>query len=339
MGGDGYTGEGGSYDDGSNGKSRATDGYTVHGYPDVYDPDADNADDAEVDDRDDAVSETDSQTEWNNARTSAHATTPAWRRASPRWIYPYIVGATLAMGMGMAPRSELYIDLACLAHPPEAPASMRWGTGLEVTDVGNRGSDGGRWGQGMSDHPYAHAYAHPQDSQEPLISLSRSRSASVNSTYSHSQQTEVSPADKWFLKLQRDIYEYDRAHRVHAPVSGGDDGDGETSQRGPSSRTSTDIYTSTSASTSTTQTSSPPSPTGPLPRPDEPDRDPSSGTERGDGGSDKDGEGEGGSGDDPSSPSPSPNGPPFRMIDPALCKKSPTVQAAAAKLTMSESYG
>ena len=61
--------------------------------------------------------------EWDNMRDGSISRRPAWRRPSPKWIYPFIVGATLTMGMGMAPRQELYISLACLTHPPQQPSS------------------------------------------------------------------------------------------------------------------------------------------------------------------------------------------------------------------------
>ena len=57
------------------------------------------------------------------ARDGSISRRPAWRRPSTRWIYPFAIGATLAMGMGSAPRSEIYINLACLAHPPAQPST------------------------------------------------------------------------------------------------------------------------------------------------------------------------------------------------------------------------
>jgi hypothetical protein len=261
------------------------------------------------DDNDDAASETDSQAEWNSARAEADAAgakRPAWRRASPKWVYPYIVGATLAMGMGMAPKSELFVDLACLAHPPEAPRSLRLAQAAG----------------------YEYGYGYGNVPQRGGAASASNFSLTLGGDYSHSHEfaslgrdvwtQEISPADKWFLKLQKDIYDYERQHRVSVPrhelpttTSGGASG-----PAGLPSRTKA-VPGST--------------PTGPLPRPDEPD--PSSGGGGGGGGDDESTGGDGDGGDDDGS-DPSSSGPPFRQIDPALCKKSPVVQAAAAKLTM-----
>lgn len=62
--------------------------------------------------------------EWDNLRDGSIPRRPAWRRPRPLWCYPFIIGAAVTMGMGMAPRSELFINLACLAHPPAQPSSL-----------------------------------------------------------------------------------------------------------------------------------------------------------------------------------------------------------------------
>jgi hypothetical protein len=74
-------------------------------------------DEVEDDDHDDDEEEFDDR-EWMVARDGSISRRPAWRRPNLKWLYPFAIGATLAMGLGGAPKSEIYINLACLAHPP-----------------------------------------------------------------------------------------------------------------------------------------------------------------------------------------------------------------------------
>lgn len=135
----------------------------------------------------------DEEDEWDNVREDeSMSRKPAWRRPSPNWIYFFITGATLSMGMGLAPKSELYINLACLVHPPQqrqmsesAPAilsmiqydhdQMRLNTSLPDTEMGHN-------------MPIDKIISGP-----------------------------LSPADEWFLKLQREIYEHSHHVSVRAP--------------------------------------------------------------------------------------------------------------------------
>lgn len=131
-------------------------------------------------------SDEDHDDDWNNARDGSIARRPAWRRPSPKWIYPFIIGSTLSMGMGMAPRSELYISLACLAHPPQQPSSY---------DMLVKAITPDRW------------------STTPGPFLGED---SINATLPVSPKPPVprSAADEWFIKIQHDIYEYKLSHHL-----------------------------------------------------------------------------------------------------------------------------
>ncbi len=209
---------------------------------------------------------------WDNARDGSIARRPAWRRPSPKWIYPFIIGSTLSMGMGMAPRSELYISLACLAHPPQQPSSYDMVLTAITPDIW-RGTPGLSVGGDSTDATI------PMDPQPHLP-----RSA----------------ADEWFIKLQHDIYEYKLSHHLIK---------NSTSIPSPPPSTSTAMpsaplpHPTTPSDEGTTPIETPPS--------DEPKPDTGKGTEA----------------------------PPYHQIDPSLCKKDPKVQAAAARLTMSELPG
>ena len=260
----------------------------------LIDEAATRADHDEIDDQreggysdedDDGDVDADSEADWNAAREGSISRRPAWRRPSPKWIYPFIVGAVLALGNAAPPRSELYVNLACLAHPPEAPASASWADGYRAGASGRV-----RWaaeGQGAIGTSAVYA-----NTSEPALPPHTPRSA----------------ADEWFIRLQKEIYEYNRAHQ-HTPS-------GPTT--GPVTSRSVTRGTGT---TSTTHIG--PAPTGPIPHPDDP-------TQPGREGDGKD------DGSDRNDDDPATRGPPYREIDPALCKKSPTVQAAAAKLTMGQ---
>jgi hypothetical protein len=104
---------------------------------------------------------------------------------------------------------------------------------------------------------------------------------------------DVSPADRWFYKLQRDIYEYEAKHRRPAKEP---------------------TWSSTLLPTPTDHSSRPPRPTETVPAREQPST-PSGGREAGE---------------------PDTAGPPYRQIDPKVCKRDPKVQAAAARLVMSE---
>ena len=144
-----------------------------------------------VDDPSNAEDEEEShEDEWERmVRDGSTTRRPAWRRPSPRWVYGFITGATLCMGMGMAPRSELYINLACLAHPPQQPSSSN----------------------GMALH---NAWHEDPTAWQGISAIGTGAGVGeMNVTYPAMPETR-SPADQWFIKLQHDMYKYKLSHQV-----------------------------------------------------------------------------------------------------------------------------
>jgi hypothetical protein len=164
------------------------------------------------------------------------------------------------MGMCLAPRSELYVDLACLAHPPRVPSA------IEVTSI---------WAQGD--------LAAGQYQTDWTTSVPINASLPMPPT-----MPKRSPADEWFIKLQRKIYDYDAHH--------------------PKDRMNHTLPVSTP---STSHTLDAPRPTTPSKshkhKQEEKVPAPDTGAHR-----------------------------PYEEIDPSRCKRDPGVQAAAARITMSE---
>lgn len=113
----------------------------------------------------------DRSSSWDNMRDGSISRRPAWQRPSPRWVVPFILGATVSMGMTLAPRAELYTDLACLVHPPRMPDSA---VAIEVQAAANISTPAVPFIPGVGPLPV-----------DP-----------------------VSPGDKWFTDAQRDIYKY-----------------------------------------------------------------------------------------------------------------------------------
>jgi hypothetical protein len=207
------------------------------------------------DETDERAQRTASADDWDNVRDGSIARRSAWRRPSPQWLMPFVLGLTMSLGMTMSPRAELYLDLACLAHPPRMPASDAglaeafWASAISTEALDPK--------EFWTTIPGGH------DGNLDLVG-----GLSGNQTAPHL----LSPGEKWFL----------RAHR--------------------------DMYPSTP--------SQPGRPNQPVPLP------PVSGNET----QTTPGTGTGGNN----------NGAPYPEIDPALCKKDEKVQAAAARLTMSE---
>ncbi|KAL1410824.1 hypothetical protein Q8F55_001767 [Vanrija albida] len=196
----------------------------------------------------------------------------AWRRPTPQWVLPFVLAVTVSLGMTMAARAELYLDLACLAHPP------RTSTGVVVVEALAKPWFG---------RDVAAARAAPADAALNTTAFISPFPGSALTPGAGEIGVVLSPGDRWFLDAQKDIYKW--LHHAPSP---------------------------------TTPT---PAPGDPLPIPSTP------------------GDGEtqppstpGGSETQPppSTPTPSPSTPPFSEIDPALCKKDPGVQAAAARLLM-----
>ncbi|OCF34273.1 hypothetical protein I316_04226 [Kwoniella heveanensis BCC8398] len=226
-------------------------------------------------------------------REGSIARRPRWRRPSPGWVYPFIIGIPLCLGMAAAPKQELFINLACLAHPPSSTSQSQSTNGLHSN--------------GRSEEIYDRSLS-TWDAVLPVLTPPGIDSDSAigvitppldNTT---SLPPVLTPADRWFLRLQHDMYEYELHH--HKSSSGHI---GETTTLPPKAN-----------------------PTSPLPRPDRP--------LPGEGGADRSGQ-EDDDDEDPTVPEGGDRNPekgrrPYKEIDPRLCKKDVKVQAAAAKLTM-----
>lgn len=233
---------------------------------------------------------------WEAAREGSIARRPKWRRPSPKWVYPVIMGMALSLGMGSPPRSELYVNLACMAHPPTARQKtvMSALTIIEGHDRTLRSKES-EWvsthDRDVGMHNSGGVVFIPVDQypEQGIIDSNIVDTPHTNTT----RRTNLSPADKWFIHLQHEIYEYRHKHSPHA-------GWRTEPGKGPA-----------------------------APGPDQPvgngsDWNPGDGK-----GEDK--------GEDHSNGEEGRTGGPFREIDPQLCKRDAKVQAAAAKLTMSES--
>ena len=125
---------------------------------------------------------------WDNLRDGSVSRRPVWRRPSPGWIYPVIVGVTLSLGMGIAPKSEIYVNLACLAVAPRQSE----GTSLALKSF---------------------------DTSPPHIIESSpwlgetNGDVSINTTVPPTLPAyHPSPADEWFRKIQREMYDYELHH-------------------------------------------------------------------------------------------------------------------------------
>lgn len=224
---------------------------------------------------------------WDNLRDGSVSRRPAWRRPSPKWLYPFIVGATLSMGMGVAPKSELYINLACLAHPPQQRQSG---------ELGIRAYDQSALRPMYFDTPTWH------DGLDGDMSIN----STIPSPHALPPVYHPSPADEWFKKIQREIYDYEMNHRLHI----------NSSDPTTTSRAIPTAY-----------------PSSPLPRPHDPSTDPKEPKPTGKPETSPSEP----SGDEPSQSPPPDRRPQYHEIDPRQCKKDAGVQAATARITMRQS--
>ncbi|WRT70007.1 uncharacterized protein IL334_007000 [Kwoniella shivajii] len=240
---------------------------------------------------------------WDTIREGSIARRPKWRRPSPKWLYPFVIGVPLCLGMSMAPKAELYINLACLAHPPSAS-------------------------QDSTSHTHSHPHSQDlvtsslQTYHNYMISSLRtgynagrpiSADSGIGTNLPIGDDYKLTPSDKWFLKVQHDIYEYHLHHDLAKT---------NTTKPVPSGNKPISPGTGTG-------TISRPEPTSPLPRPDRPIPSKDEGesplpSEE----DDDDDENNHESQDDDKGHRP------YREIDPRLCKRDVKVQGAAAKLTM-----
>jgi len=137
--------------------------------------------------------ESEEEPAWDNLRDGSVSRRPAWRRPSPGWIYPFIVGATLSLGMGVAPKSELYINLACLVVAPrQSEGAHLVSRSFDVMPVGSPSTGSPVW---LGDLDGDMSINHTIPSTLP--------------------EYHPSPGDEWFRKIQREIYDYELNHGLH----------------------------------------------------------------------------------------------------------------------------
>ncbi|KIY31892.1 hypothetical protein I305_05525 [Cryptococcus gattii E566] len=156
---------------------------------------------------------------WEAAREGSISHRPKWRRPSPKWVYPVIMVMALSLGMGSPPRSELYINLACMAHPPTARQKTVM-SALTIIDERDRTlrSKGSEWVSthdgdvGMHNSGGVVFIPVDQYPEQGIIESNIVDAPHTNTT----RRTDLSPADKWFIHLQHDIYEYRHKHSPHA---------------------------------------------------------------------------------------------------------------------------
>ncbi|RXK40819.1 hypothetical protein M231_01878 [Tremella mesenterica] len=250
--------------------------------------------------------------EWAAARDGSILRRKPWRRPKPTWILPFLVGAALSVGMGIAPRSEIFIDLACLAHPPQQAqqpvSNVFFSLNSPLEPSAHENLPSFHMTHDVIIPGYLRIFETTSDVSQKIRSETSSLERPVNAEDSDStsflrngsNQTDesdnLSPADKWFLKIQHDMWEYHLHH--------------------PSPQPEISVP-------KTTKTVKPIRPTEPLPYPGpSPSGQP---PEQSSGEKEREGTGDTGRRN---------QGPPYRAIDPKLCKADPKVQAAAAKLTM-----
>jgi len=122
-----------------------------------------------------AAPRTASADDWDNVRDGSISRRAAWRRPTPNWVLPFVIGVTISMGMTAAPRAELYLDLACLAHPPQ-------NTGSVIPDVLETVS----------------AFTSPVHTSHISIPANPSLDLDTGRV--------LTPGEKWFMDAQRDMF-------------------------------------------------------------------------------------------------------------------------------------
>jgi hypothetical protein len=212
--------------------------------------------------------------------------------------------------MGAAPKQELLINLACLAHPPRSQSAASRGD-VTVFDLAKT-----VWRM----EP---AVAVDGDHRSRIVPRSSLSSSNFTAQPMQPAVIPLTPADKWMLELQRRIAEDERKKRMSQQPSA----PGSPVVIGPSGVPIHHVPSKTygPSNTATFDLPLPSGPIGGMPSGDTQDRQPSSNH----GGSEADNGRPPGHWDEDEEIRPG-------EIDPRLCKKDPKTQAAAAKLTMGE---
>lgn len=145
--------------------------------------------------------------DFDNLSAGSFARRKAWRRPDARWILFFGIGATLNLGITSSSRAELYLDFACLAHPPQTTSDgvSGHGFGLQGYGVGDLG-DLGDWtsyaaASNASAVTTQHATTPVEPSPSPTLPGER----------------VLSPGEKWFIDAQKDIYQWKNRKKA-APV-------------------------------------------------------------------------------------------------------------------------
>ncbi len=111
-------------------------------------------------------------------------------------LYPILIPLALSMGMTMAPKQELFINLACLAHPPQTQYQS-----LTTFDMAKAVLN-------APVHGHDHTEALHQAPSVADTTLLQSIAENGNGTFTtqpHGSIQGLTPADKWMLDMQRRI--------------------------------------------------------------------------------------------------------------------------------------
>lgn len=282
-----------------------------------YTDDARAAEEGDQEEEDAATSASDSDSDsdpmrdplkWAAIREGSIARRSRWRKPAVSWLLPLVVSMALSLGMGVAPKQELYINLACLAHPPRTSSSSVGGGGgagemtmMEMTRRVWNAQPGDMERARLAEQAWEDAEKAHSQWRDLAPPPSTSLPENVTITPNPIHLPPLTPADKWMLDVQRRMAaEAERKRRLSQAPPGGN----ATHSQPP-------MPTSTSSPTGRV----PHGPVGGLPPTDGdseqpiPDRRP------------------------PARHNDEPDARPGE-IDPRICKRDPKTIAAAAKLSM-----
>lgn len=213
-------------------------------------------------------------------------------------LLPVVISFALSLGMGIAPKQELMINLACLAHPPRTSSVMAVSRPISA-----------EYGVQHMVHDLWHGPARfSTPGREAVDQNLQSRSEYRVLDFDVDLYTPLSPADKWMLDVQRRMAADRKRWNSHRGAEGNHTQDGipDGPVGGlPAGSDGADGHNGVGVPSGENETGGKPGSS--HSRPDI---------------------GREGSRDEEARPG---------EIDPRQCKKDPRVQAAAAKLMMSES--
>ncbi|WVO17128.1 hypothetical protein L204_104818 [Cryptococcus depauperatus] len=114
---------------------------------------------------------------------------PSWRQPSPGWMYLFVVGVALSLGLTAPPKSELFVNLACLAHPPDQSENAAIKQMYVSQDVG--------------DYMQTSIAKGWQSNSRYLKSISASTEQAIASCNPVTQNKPCSFAEEWITRIQR----------------------------------------------------------------------------------------------------------------------------------------